>query len=261
DASTEHWRGKPKILPAFDTINDLRDIIYGQTKQQFEGSPIAITITEPDKFALDAESEEQLEQDIQRFVSGGGQFFSPVKGATVQRVGDHGLADPEAALHTVASRIAQDVELPKQMILATAGNDQAIDESTAMTYSSRIAVRRNRFAFPILQHLTLLGQWVRDIPATEELPLDLDWPSLRMMSARERAYVRRTNSMALDVAEKWNRGVDKEVEEMFPQGEGSNIDPRKPDQSNPSDDEEMDSFDMEILHRLDRIDRELEDLT
>lgn len=254
DQETDHWTGRPKIAPCYDEIWDWRDINWAQTQSQFEGDPIAVEIDSDEMFGLDDEAEELIQQEIEEYVSGVGQVFSPVQGITIERVGQQDLNDPTPGLRSIASRIATAVEFTAGQLLAMSRGSEQVTDQDILTYASEIDKRRHHFCMPILQHMVLVGRFLGNVPQTTQLPLQVHWPNLRTLSPREKAYVHNTSSMAMDRALMWNRELPREIERMFPEGEGEAPTPAQPEagDSQPEPDDNT--------QRLQRIEHALFDL-
>lgn len=223
DQETDRWTGRPKIEPCYDEIWDWRDIIWAQTNAQFEGNPIAVKIDSEEMFGLDEEAEELIQQEMEEFVSGVGQVFSPIQGVDIKRVGQSELDDPLTNLRSIASRIATACEFTAGQLLAMSRGAEQVTDQDILTYASEIEKRRFHFAVPLLQHMVFIAQFLGMLPRDTEMPLEVHWPNLRTLSPRERAYVHNTSSMALDRALTWNRELPREIERMFPEKEGSTV--------------------------------------
>lgn len=265
DQETDHWTGRPKIAPCYDEVWDWRDINWAQTQAQFEGDPISVEVDSDEMFGLDDESEQLIEQEIEEFISGAGQVFSPVQGITIERVGQQDLNDPTPNLRSIASRIATSVEFTAGQLLAMSRGAEQVTDQDILTYASEIEKRRHHFCMPVLQHMVRVGQFVGMLPRNETMPLEVHWPNLRTLSPREKAYVHNTSSMAMDRALQWNRELPREIERMFPEGEPipePRDQPEDPDNEDPPDaaTQGNQSNPDDLTQRLQRIEQSLFEL-
>jgi hypothetical protein len=218
DKTVQDWLGRPKLMPIYDDIWNLRDILYSQTHQQFEGNALQVTVDDKAlerNITLGENEKSKLRSNLGGLISGHNQIIDPVEGITIERIGAADLPDPREIINALVARISNATEFTKSQIasVSTGANLEEIDRDE---WDSAISTVRSNFASQHIQHAVTVGKVTGEVPSAAELPVNFRWPESRHYNLRELAYVFRSSSMALEAALRWGRQVPPEIEDFFP---------------------------------------------
>lgn len=195
-------RELPGGVPVLDVVHDdlwaLRDVLFGQEQAQIQGDPIVVSVDLEANFATTPEADADINKEMAEMSLGHRQSFSPVEGLIIERLGSIKLDDPSHIIKALYSRISNGLLgfFPINMLVASSRGSEQVTDQDRMDYASNVTIRNEKFVLPILAHLLELGKWSGMVAKRAELP-EMEWPELRILNPRERAYVESTKATTL----------------------------------------------------------------
>lgn len=250
DNTTKDLIGQALIDPCYDDVWNYRDIVFSGTRQQFQGNPIvvgvdrelAMKLGQPVK--VKPETLDAIAQEMNNFETAGQQSFSPVEGLTISRLGAPEMDDATPTTRTLVSRIHNGVKgiYPVNMITASSRGSEQVTDQDRIDYASNVVIHNERFNIPILAQIIEVGKVMGLVPRRAEMPLDLEWPELRISNAKERAYILNTEAMALVNAGKagWEPAEDRVMRKFRPRPDGILAKPPEAEETRTFEEEQAD---------------------
>lgn len=212
DPRKQKWWRTPNVPlhRIYDTLWELRDIIFSRARAHFQGDPIVVDVDlssdaqkalnfgEMDKEQRDAMSE-MVETSILDYNAGSKSTFAPVMGFKMRRLGSAQLPDPKEDVMMLSSRLAHGSVFPVKMVLASTKGSTDVGDQDLLIYQGNLQNIRNTWGYKHISRALLMGQVMganslrmmgqHDLPAPQELV----WPMLRPLSPRDAAFTDKTD--------------------------------------------------------------------
>lgn len=212
DARFQKWWRTPNVPlnRIYDTLWELRDIIFARSRSHFQGDPIVVDVdlsadaqkalgfaemNETQKTALSQE----VEQSIVDYNTGAKTSFAPVMGFKMRRLGAASLPDPKEDVMMLSSRLAHGGYFPVKMVLASTKGASDVGDQDLLIYAGNLQNVRNTWGYKHLAKALLMGRTmgVSGLRMQDEFdlppPQDLVWPLLRPLSPRDAAFTDKTD--------------------------------------------------------------------
>lgn len=195
----------------YDTLWELRDIIFSRSRAHFQGDPIVVDvdISADAQKALNfqemsdterTEMSQMAEQAIVDYNTGAKTSFAPVMGFKMRRLGAAQLPDPKEDVMMLSSRLSHGSIYPVKYVLASTKGSTDVSDQDILILQGRVQDVRNVWAYKHLSKILLMGQvmGVNGLRMQEQFnlphPKDLDWPMLRPLSPRDAAFTEKTDA-------------------------------------------------------------------
>lgn len=191
--------GRSMLDVVYDDLWSLRDVLFAQEQAQVQGDPIVVSVDLEHNYTVNPETQADIEAESKEMKSGHRQAFSPTEGLIIERLGSVSLDDPTHIIRTLYSRIANGTRnfYPINMIVASSRGSEQVTDQDRMDFASNVVMRNEKFVLPILTDLLDLAKHSGMVSRSAEFPEDVEWPDLRVLNPRERAYVESTKATAL----------------------------------------------------------------
>lgn len=209
-------RARAKIDPVFDAIWNIRDVEYMQKQAQFEGSPYALEVDSAAQFRLTPERAAEMGEEMTQVRGLGRDGFGPLEGVKVKRVGAMDLDNAEWAMRILVGRVAVATEFTSNMLIALSRGSEQITDSDRVDYASNIRIRGESFMWPILARVVDLAKEANLLVRRPEFPDDLEWPELRILTAKEFSSMQRNQAMAIQAAAAGGRMPPDNIRRHWP---------------------------------------------
>lgn len=197
---------------AYDTLWELRDIIFSRTRAHFQGDPIVVDVDiteEAQKLLGFAEMDQKqrddmsaaAEQAVIDYNSGSKTSFAPVMGFKMRRLGAAQLPDPKEDVMMLSSRLAHSSGIyPVKYVLASTKGSSDVSDQDILILQGNIQDVRHVWGYKHLAKALLMGQVMGvnglRMQGSHNLPhpRELDWPMLRPLSPRDAAFTEKTDA-------------------------------------------------------------------
>lgn len=191
--------GRSVIDVIHDDLWSLRDVLFAQEQAQMQGDPIVVSVDLEHNFQANTESEQDFDAEMKEMKTGHRQAFSTVEGLIIERLGSVSLDDPTHILRALYSRISNGTKnfYPIGMLIASSRGSEQVTDQDRMDFASNVVMRNQKFVLPILDDIVERAKWSGMLGKDAEIPEDVEWPDLRVLNPRERAYVYNTNATAI----------------------------------------------------------------
>jgi hypothetical protein len=221
----------------YDTLWELRDILFSHVRAQFQGDPIVVEVDLSDdaqkvlaweqmddakrtKMAADSEAA------IRAFNAGAKSTFAPVMGLKMKRLGPASLPDSKQVVSSLSARLSHGTPYPVKMILASTQGNVDVADQDLLIYQGNLQDQRNTWGYMHLSQAVLIGQVMgaNGLRMDDALPppLELEWPLVRPLSPRDAAFTQKTDIAIYNTAWQIGRQPPPRILRKFP------LDPSSP---------------------------------
>lgn len=211
DPKSRWWRThRVPLHRIYDTLWELRDLIFSRVRAHFQGDPIVVDVdlsadaqkalnfaemTQAQKDAMG----KMVEKSIVDYGTGAKSSFAPVMGFKMRRLGAAQLPDPKEDVMMLSSRLAHGSVYPIKFVLASTKGNSDVSDQDLLILQGNLQNLRNTWGYKHLSKALLMGQVMgvsslrmqgdHNLPPAKEL----EWPLVRPLSPRDAAFTEKTD--------------------------------------------------------------------